>query len=687
MAASSSGDGGGGGGGDSASLSSLQRENDALRAKIKLLVNPAGERALGELKGVNAMNQALWRMNAFQHQPPEFRYFDPVLSEQLEVEMKEVRLPFSDQTHEMCYEPVSRCLFISQMSNSVLVRIPVGANGMLLDDQDAWRVGPVDKDSGDGISGLHNLSLSPANPGCLWLSLQSANTILLVEGATMKVRKVMKVPTMLVRKDKTAVLVGGPHCVRECPRTGNVWVALKGSQGCHPGHVPGVAELSGKRGFALAKERVCCDAKALRKRMDTLAGLGYDSPPPEGYAVWRVKPDEYDPSHPECGGSLYETLPSPPMVAVDHEANCWVAQDTSKTIMRIQESKPPADACCQMEIPHPHVGSQMKCSMQVTGPAVVVAPDGGIWCSLLGAQGGLVRICPEKGTRTRYEFPIPPWMHTARFIHVVFHMVEDVNIVFGGSLVTCGSSKTAIKGFKGGVGCPTLFAISSNLIEDDAMNALYMVIFDSTGEMGWSEPIATRVMPLATQDCSCHRIEVISEGLPPEDHSICVSELHTSKIFQVKICNALAQMDGLVEEDMSVSDPDSVGRKLKDGYDDIARRFHDFGGITKYRGMLREEGVPIMGSSIDRFEKFGAALHIGFITDGVLRGDRTEVPPDIQEALEKAEKEAVEKHKSEKGYHPTAKFDWEDITSKWNIVGRKDSEHRKVTSRKTLGEG
>ena len=59
----------------------------------------------------------------------------------------------------------------------------------------------------------------------------------------------------------------------------------------------------------------------------------------------------------------------------------------------------------------------------------------------------------------------------------------------------------------------------------------------------------------------------------------------------------------------------------------------------------------------------------------------------IQEALEKAEKEAVEKHKSEKGYHPTAKFDWEDITSKWNIVGRKDSEHRKVTSRKTLGEG
>ena len=45
--------------------------------------------------------------------------------------------PFSEQTHEVCYEPQTKCLFVSQMSNSVLVRIPVGEDGLLLDDQDA----------------------------------------------------------------------------------------------------------------------------------------------------------------------------------------------------------------------------------------------------------------------------------------------------------------------------------------------------------------------------------------------------------------------------------------------------------------------------------------------------------------------------------------------------------------------
>ena len=42
--------------------------------------------------------------------------------------MKEVKLPKAAQTHEVCFEPVSRCLFISQMSDSVLVRIPVGSD-------------------------------------------------------------------------------------------------------------------------------------------------------------------------------------------------------------------------------------------------------------------------------------------------------------------------------------------------------------------------------------------------------------------------------------------------------------------------------------------------------------------------------------------------------------------------------
>ena len=43
----------------------------------------------------------------------------------------------------------------------------------------------------------------------------------------MKIKHLLKTPTMLVRPDRTAVRVGGPHCVRECGETGLIWVALK----------------------------------------------------------------------------------------------------------------------------------------------------------------------------------------------------------------------------------------------------------------------------------------------------------------------------------------------------------------------------------------------------------------------------------------------------------------------------
>ena len=156
----------------------LRQENEALRGVAAGGEAFAAQRAAGELKGVSAMNIALWKLGALRHEPPAFRYFDPKLVEQFPFNLKEVRLPFSEQTHEVCYEPVSRCIFVSQMTNCVLVRIPVGVGGMLLDDQDAWKIGPLN-DKGDGIAGLHNVSLSHANPGCLWLSLQFANQLLL----------------------------------------------------------------------------------------------------------------------------------------------------------------------------------------------------------------------------------------------------------------------------------------------------------------------------------------------------------------------------------------------------------------------------------------------------------------------------------------------------------------------------
>ena len=52
---------------------------------------------------------------------------DPRAEEKFSLLVKEVHLPFSEQTHEVVFEPRTRCLFVTQMSNSVLVRVPVGA--------------------------------------------------------------------------------------------------------------------------------------------------------------------------------------------------------------------------------------------------------------------------------------------------------------------------------------------------------------------------------------------------------------------------------------------------------------------------------------------------------------------------------------------------------------------------------
>ena len=100
------------------------------------------------------MPQAAYSFGVLKHKPPEFVFFDPTAEETQPVLIKEVKLPHAAETHEVCYEPVTKCVFLSQMSNSVLVRIPVGTDGLLADNQDAWRVGEVDEQSGNGSACL-----------------------------------------------------------------------------------------------------------------------------------------------------------------------------------------------------------------------------------------------------------------------------------------------------------------------------------------------------------------------------------------------------------------------------------------------------------------------------------------------------------------------------------------------------
>jgi hypothetical protein len=50
----------------------------------------------------------------------------------------------------------------------------------------------------------------------------------------------------------------------------------------------------------------------------------------------------------------------------------------------------PEQAATQLEIPHP--AKLLRLPMPITGPAIAVAPDGGVWVSLLAAQGAVVRV-------------------------------------------------------------------------------------------------------------------------------------------------------------------------------------------------------------------------------------------------------------------------------------------------------
>jgi hypothetical protein len=71
------------------------------------------------------------------------------------------------------------------------------------------------------------------------------------------------------------------------------------------------------------------------------------------------------------GGTLYECEPSPPMVAVDNEHNCWVVQDRTPAVMK--GTLPPsggtngASTGVTEQIPVP-LGTD--CGLHMTGPCV-----------------------------------------------------------------------------------------------------------------------------------------------------------------------------------------------------------------------------------------------------------------------------------------------------------------------------
>ena len=65
------------------------------------------------------------------------------------------------------------------------------------------------------------------------------------------------------------------------------------------------------------------------------------------------------------------------------------------------------------------------------------------------------------------------------------------------------------------------------------MNALVVLRF---APGGWDTVVGRRVVPLPTQDCSCHRVALVAgAGLAPAQRSVVVTEMASSKLLQVKV--------------------------------------------------------------------------------------------------------------------------------------------------------
>ncbi|KAJ1449119.1 hypothetical protein M885DRAFT_573273 [Pelagophyceae sp. CCMP2097] len=136
-----------------------------------------------------------------------------------------------------------------------------------------------------GIGGLHNLSLSTKHEGCLWVSLQMANTILLLDVITLTVRKILR-----------------------DPQSGELWVALKATVPCCPSVDPPGAGADAR--LKTAALRTCCSIEGIKAYMALHNDMGYECPTTDdmGFAVWRIDPDKYDAKSVDRGRSDLEHL-------------------------------------------------------------------------------------------------------------------------------------------------------------------------------------------------------------------------------------------------------------------------------------------------------------------------------------------------------------------------------------------
>lgn len=439
--------------------------------------------------------------NKLLHKIPAFKSMPYTEANCLEaLTLKEVKLPMALQTHEVCWEPLTQSLFVTQMTNSLLVRLTVNKEGYLKDKQETWQVGPEN-------GGLHNASVSYDHPGHLWLTLQYMNTCLLVDVRPgddfLKVKEIYQVPSWIMVNGKQ-LHVGGPHCVRECPVTHNLWACLKG------------AKEDEKN--PCAKFSQCCDVSKQREAMEEhQKDEDYDISVPDSWAVWQLDRSKYNIKCPvgAKGGKIFPCLQSPPMCCVDKKGNCWVAQDVSPTLLWIDQRTGETE---QIAVPWP-VGTPD--SAKQTGPGIAKAPNGSIWMTQLRTNGTMVRIDPDTKECVLYDLDPPGWAQNMRMIHMDFceaTIPENHN---------------------------RIYAIASTLLDDNSTDAI--LILNVCRD--WSTITGIRIIPLPSQRSRCHRIsycEIEDGDNDVDDGSVFITELSRSKLLQVKM-NDDVRMDELKE--------------------------------------------------------------------------------------------------------------------------------------------
>lgn len=404
--------------------------------------------------------------------------------------MKEVKLPLAKQTHEVCWEPLTKSLWVTQMSNSTLVRLTVDEKGMLNDKQDSWTVGPTD-------GGLHNASLSFTHPGHLWLSLQYVNTLILLDvrpgDSFLEVVEIYQVPSC-IKVDGEEKHVGGPHVVRECPLTGCIWAGLKAALDVNS---------------PCAKLSQCCDPVLMKEAMlEHSTNSDHDVEIPNSFAVWHLNRDKYDPTakYGAKGGTIFPCDPSPPMMAIDDQGVAWVAQDAYHQII---VCNPHTGQSFTKDVPWPLDATPEQ---KHTGPGIAADPAGNIWMTQLETMASMVRFDKDTKEAVLYECKPPAWAKAIRMIHMSF-------------------CKATIPEHHN-----RIYAIASTLLQDDSTDALVIINMDED----WKVIKGVRIVPLPSQKCACHRVTYcdIEDGDNDcDDGSVFITELSKSKLLQVKVNN------------------------------------------------------------------------------------------------------------------------------------------------------